>query len=97
MDNLTHLLAGALLGAALTPDQPDRAIPARTRVVLAPSGSGSPPPSGGRPCLARIALSCVVWIAVVTPVAVLMMFAATSRPSLPSWKTCTSPHCTGMA
>lgn len=42
MDNLTHLLAGALLGAALTPDQPERAIPARTRVVLAALAANLP-------------------------------------------------------
>lgn len=35
MDNLTHILSAALLGAALTPDQPERAVPARTRVLLA--------------------------------------------------------------
>lgn len=35
MDNLTHVLSGALLGAALTPDDPERAVPARTRVALA--------------------------------------------------------------
>ncbi len=35
MDNLTHTLTGALLGAALTPDDPERAVPARTRVLLA--------------------------------------------------------------
>lgn len=35
MDNLTHVLSGALLGAALTPDDPARAVPARTRVLLA--------------------------------------------------------------
>jgi inner membrane protein len=35
VDNLTHVLSGALLGAALTPDDQERAVPARTRVVLA--------------------------------------------------------------
>jgi len=35
VDNLTHVLSGALLGAALTPDDPERAVPARTRVLLA--------------------------------------------------------------
>lgn len=42
MDNLTHTLTGALLGAALAPESGARSVPTRTRVVLAALATNAP-------------------------------------------------------
>jgi inner membrane protein len=43
VDNLTHVLSGALLGAVTTPDAPDaRSLPTRSRVLLAVVATNAP-------------------------------------------------------
>ena len=43
MDNLTHVLSGALLGAVVTPDASDeRSVPTRSRVLLAVIATNAP-------------------------------------------------------
>ena len=42
MDNLTHSLTGALLGAALAPEADPRSVPVRSRIVLAIVATNAP-------------------------------------------------------